>query len=173
MREPVEEERVEGQTRERARRAGVLVTVLVERRLTRRIERQFTGADLDEHVLRLELRSRGERRTGHLVRTALHAVMRKTRRRDALRARNEALRAGHLGKPQGIAHGLRLNETRVLEIAFDVETLPDEDGRNGTGQHEHVSVETQSDIGHGKSFRRLRMIPKPAVAWAREPRTRR
>ena len=110
--------------------------------------------------------------------------------RDALRAGNEALGAGDGLQAQRVAHGLRLDEVQVLQVARHVDALAGEHGGEGGGQHEHVLVEAQRDIGHGGSFLRFlhdtettrraqRMSGKPvpstegAETAARQPARRR
>ena len=54
--EPVQEKAVKGKPLEGARRASVLVAVLVERRFAGRIERQTARLKLDQHMLGAQLR---------------------------------------------------------------------------------------------------------------------
>ena len=63
---PVQEEAVKGKTLEGARRAGILVAVLVERRLARRIERQTARPKLHQHMLGAQLRGARDGGAGKL-----------------------------------------------------------------------------------------------------------
>ena len=146
--EPVQEEAVKGKVLESARRAGVLVAVLIERRLAGRVERQTARPKLRQHMLGTQLRSARDGGAGELGQALCHAPMRQTRRGHARRFGNKALHARQKVQAKGVLDGLRLHKRGVFHIAIEFEPLAREHGSNGAGQHEHIAVEPQLDIRH-------------------------
>ena len=146
--------------------------MLVERVSAGSVERQPARPDLDEDVLRGRLTHRIQSRVKKLGRAILHAPMREARARDARRVRHDALHAGEHTQAQRIPYGFGLDEARELQPLFDIEALAAQNGIDGRGQHEHVLVEAQCDIGHIQSFPRLTSYQKNVAAHVLSTRMR-
>ncbi len=157
----VEEERVVGLACgfDGAGGAGVLVAVLVQRRLAGSVERQRAGAHFHDGVLGAQAVDGGKRGAGKLFGAVGHAAMRQAGRRDAGGFGDKAVRAGREVQAQGVAHDLGLHERDVFDVSGVREALAGEHGGDGAGQDEHIAVESQLDIGHERFLSTGFIIP--------------
>ena len=147
------------------RGAGVLVAVLVERRLARCVEGQAAWPDLHEHVLRFQWPQNLERGASHVVDAILHSDLRHSSRRDSRGARRKTLGPGHGFQAHRFLNRIGLEDGHQLEVAVDVDALARERSGNGGGDDEHIFVEAKGYVGHGASFL---VFPIIAYAYARK-----
>ena len=147
---------------EQARGTGILVAVLIERRLARRIKRQAARPDFHKNMLRLQRPQNFERGAGHVMGAIFHSDLRHSSRRDSRGARHETLGSGHGLQAHRLLNRIGLEDGHQLEVAIDVDALARERSGDRGGNDEHIFVEAKGNVGHGASF-----LVFPIIAYAR------
>ena len=160
--EPVQEKGVELLALEQARGAGVLIAVLIERRLARRVERQAARPDLHKNMLRFQRTQNLERGASHIMGAILHSNLRHSSRRDSRGARHKTLGPGHGLQTHRFLNRIGLEDGHQLEVSVDVDALARKRSGNRGGNDEHIFVEAKGNVGHGASF-----LVFPIIAYAR------
>ena len=133
---------------------SVLVAVLYERRLRRRIQRQAAGTDFRQHVLGFERLHRRQGMSRQFGTLAVHGQLGQARRREGSRGQHEALRTRDRLQTIGLLDSLGLQQQRERLVARRVDALAIKHCGHRRRENEHILEEPQLNISHGKSFPR-------------------